>query len=1019
MIVRASVLLLTVYFLSFGAWPSCICKSVGSGSLEAHAAPPAPRSADPRASSPESFGGVVDPCDCIEGDTCSSFEVPQGKEPLCYSGVCDDSCRCQPRPLNVGCAPTTQIDCVVANYSCDQGECKPTYTNLVGPRPAGRCDEVIKDGLARAVMQSWSLQTAPCAWKEIYTDSPRPADTCELGLDRKSLIKSTGRFDGALCSYKMQAVAGYPKLKPSDCNECTADTSLATCDWVRPVAKVCEKPAEISTLTCRVGGDGTFGIEERSVFSVDQCRFNITTTEVPRPKDSCLERTKGREAVVTKASDFVLTEDKKGCRWLFEDTTIKGGPPSCRFDGKTGKAYRDLFELSESCVYDVRSQEIPKPAPECFDSGFKNLVLRQATTFDARAGLCEWNTGDTNSTKPASAGCKVSGGVGTYTPVKIVSDLQTVPPVCRWEVGAPSVVIASDNTCEYKPGISTPSESELSSMSGQELDQLISKLGSLTLTEYAIDPQTCSELKQEYVRYWPQELSCEDSGRKETWTAHDSLLPVLNGVRVEPCSWVGKQESCVELPPSRPPVRAPVGGGAVSVPAPPKPASPPSPPAPAAPVAPAKCNYYTVASTNFIGSNTGLNYTAGAVRSCIQSRLTWATGECAKKKLGAEFVDDCIAGQIAPGASVMLNAQCQVIPEAPAGAVLCSSAVYGYRMSPVSLVWSTSESEAELALSNFPLFSDRAKKVVVWRASDLLPLVVYDPEHKGVIASREQLFGEHFSGGAQGVPWRDGYEALGSLDKNSDGELSGAELEPLALWFDSNRDGVSQPGEVRRLNHYTVNVTKLFFRGGVKSKRSSDIDLAVGFERIRGSSTELGGSVDWYAEGAGSKEALINKLTLLSRIETGAVLTAPIGQGSKAVSQQRVVSPLNGAFVWFSTDEPFAGYPKGTPGGAMTFTEYSSGKVVGHLYVETDYAEGGPVKSQLDTISVVGTVESLADGSKRLAFNPLRNSLPGTEFNSTAVLSADGAMLLGETSVILNYNGDIRRFAYTWRADKQ
>ena len=44
--------------------------------------------------------------------------------------------------------------------------------------------------------------------------------------------------------------------------------------------------------------------------------------------------------------------------------------------------------------------------------------------------------------------------------------------------------------------------------------------------------------------------------------------------------------------------------------------------------------------------------------------------------------------------------------------------------------------------------------------------------------------------------WENGFEALGSLDTDRDGELRGSELDPLALWFDRDRDGVAQPGEV-------------------------------------------------------------------------------------------------------------------------------------------------------------------------------------------------------------------------------
>jgi hypothetical protein len=44
--------------------------------------------------------------------------------------------------------------------------------------------------------------------------------------------------------------------------------------------------------------------------------------------------------------------------------------------------------------------------------------------------------------------------------------------------------------------------------------------------------------------------------------------------------------------------------------------------------------------------------------------------------------------------------------------------------------------------------------------------------------------------------WRDGFQALASLDDNHDGWLSGAELEGIAVWIDRNQNGESDPGEV-------------------------------------------------------------------------------------------------------------------------------------------------------------------------------------------------------------------------------
>jgi hypothetical protein len=71
-------------------------------------------------------------------------------------------------------------------------------------------------------------------------------------------------------------------------------------------------------------------------------------------------------------------------------------------------------------------------------------------------------------------------------------------------------------------------------------------------------------------------------------------------------------------------------------------------------------------------------------------------------------------------------------------------------------------------------------------------LLVWDPLRTGTITSGRQLFGS--------VSWwlffADGYQALDALDDNRDGELAGAELAGIRAWFDANRNGHADAGEV-------------------------------------------------------------------------------------------------------------------------------------------------------------------------------------------------------------------------------
>jgi hypothetical protein len=79
-------------------------------------------------------------------------------------------------------------------------------------------------------------------------------------------------------------------------------------------------------------------------------------------------------------------------------------------------------------------------------------------------------------------------------------------------------------------------------------------------------------------------------------------------------------------------------------------------------------------------------------------------------------------------------------------------------------------------------------------------ILVWDPCRTGRIGSGRQLFGS--------VTWwmffPDGYRALDALDDDRNGELSGDELSGLALWFDRNSDGISDPGEVRPIEETAI-----------------------------------------------------------------------------------------------------------------------------------------------------------------------------------------------------------------------
>ncbi|MBI3737365.1 tetratricopeptide repeat protein [Candidatus Sumerlaeota bacterium] len=69
-----------------------------------------------------------------------------------------------------------------------------------------------------------------------------------------------------------------------------------------------------------------------------------------------------------------------------------------------------------------------------------------------------------------------------------------------------------------------------------------------------------------------------------------------------------------------------------------------------------------------------------------------------------------------------------------------------------------------------------------------------------IIDSGRQMFG----GFTFMIFWQTGYDALGSLDDDGDGELQGTELHGIALWHDANSNGACEPDEIESLSSYGI-----------------------------------------------------------------------------------------------------------------------------------------------------------------------------------------------------------------------
>jgi hypothetical protein len=386
---------------------------------------------------------------------------------------------------------------------------------------------------------------------------------------------------------------------------------------------------------------------------------------------------------------------------------------------------------------------------------------------------------------------------------------------------------------------------------------------------------------------------------------------------------------------------------------------------------------------------------------------------------------------------VYLDKNCNVVPPSLLGDLRQCSGVnlQFWPSSPISLMWNTSHAiTSRGTLVQFQLDKGRKDSWYTWYGSEETPLLVYDPEHKGAVASADQLFGNWTFGGKRSAslssaaasdagPWRDGYEALATLDSNGDGEISGGELKPLALWFDKGRDAVAQPGEVVPVS--AVGVTKLFVGPGKQDPQTRNVHLKRGFIRRTDAGETVGESVDWFSTGAATQPDLIVKQHLLTEKERAisdisALLpqrpvAAPPSSNRDTVLKVVKDSPVSGAWFWKAKDDV-----QENSRGVLLIDHVEGDIVYGLTVSEIPVRDpSDKLKSVLSTKAISGKVVKESDGSFKLSFStvvapdPMGHKEPPSV--SEARLSPNDNTLTGETTELL---GPDKNITYQWVATK-
>ena len=368
---------------------------------------------------------------------------------------------------------------------------------------------------------------------------------------------------------------------------------------------------------------------------------------------------------------------------------------------------------------------------------------------------------------------------------------------------------------------------------------------------------------------------------------------------------------------------------------------------------------------------------------------------------------------------VYLDSSCNVVPPSPEMEI-CGGFTTNYQASsPISLIWDESvDLESETTAVQFPLDSALVGKWYQWKASGATPLLVYDPKHQGRITTAAQLFGHWTFGGKQVASiggkrtssrWKHGYEALATLDVNNDRVISGKELAPLGLWFDFNRDGISQDGEVKPL--HSTGVKKLFLGISYRDPQTKSLWVNKGFERVTEKGTVIGRSVDWFGEVAGTPLELSAQLN-----------SSPAALDRFFDSEQELDS--NNAYGAFSDGSRLSGIwefnfegvaSTDSPAGYLFISDRGEkdGSFSGYSIVNKSFRiKGEPSENGLTTmVSLSGNKIRSRNGAKKLRF-VINNK--GMEIRSSAAI--EQGVMKGRSSVI---NSDGRKISYRWYAKRQ
>ncbi len=343
---------------------------------------------------------------------------------------------------------------------------------------------------------------------------------------------------------------------------------------------------------------------------------------------------------------------------------------------------------------------------------------------------------------------------------------------------------------------------------------------------------------------------------------------------------------------------------------------------------------------------------------------------------------------------------------------LCGTVNFSIWGSPISLELN-GKVDDEWKIVEFELQPGR-NSWITWKGSAETPLLVFDPDHLGVVTDGSQLFGNWteldslkktaLDSSNSNYKWANGYKALAVLDVNLDGEISGNELDSLALWFDKNRNAISEPGEIKRI--IDTGIVALSYNPD-QVGRNGDLRVTQGFKRNQNGQLISGSSVDWYSPMYASQ---IDILTSLSSDFKN--LQKPQDQLLEPATKTDSAINLSGFWLWEADSK------SKNPALGLLYLVDQGDTVEGLSLVEEPLADNAKsYRSHLMRLKVKGT-KSIKNGKTIFDFTVADQD--GEKIKSSAILESDDR-LSGESSAQLVHSDKDKptEITYAWTATRK